>query len=125
MKRFSWIRKLFSSPRPIRNAPRRARPVVEALEDRIVPATIKVTTFADVVANDSLISLREAINQAATNPGDDQIQLPAGEYDLSQGQLSINDATGAVAIKGLGSGATIDAQGASGVLAIASGSTAE
>jgi hypothetical protein len=36
----SWIRKLFARPvtRPIRKRPHRARPVLEALEDRLVPS---------------------------------------------------------------------------------------
>jgi hypothetical protein len=42
---------------------------------------LTVTTKADTVANDSVISLREAVNYANTNPGADQIRfnLPVGE----------------------------------------------
>ena len=41
----SWIRTLFARPvtRPTRKAPNRARLVVEALEDRRVPAAFTVT----------------------------------------------------------------------------------
>jgi len=66
----SWIRKLGSVPelpqaRPSRRAPyqraaARYRPQLEALEDRLVPSTINVTTTADGVAG----SLRAAIIQA-------------------------------------------------------------
>lgn len=59
------------------------------------------------------------------NPGDDTIKLPVGEYDLSLGQLLINDASGSVMIKGIDGVASIDAQGSSQIIEIAAGSTAE
>src|SRR5262249_28684397 len=48
----SWTRKLFARPvtRPIRKAPRRARPVLEALEDRTVPSTFTVNNPTDMPA---------------------------------------------------------------------------
>src|SRR5262249_20312355 len=58
----------FRSPRPPRKGRPTAtifrrwfRPVVEQLEDRLVPATITVTTAADTLAVDGSVSLREAI----------------------------------------------------------------
>lgn len=109
-----WIHNLFTWPttRQILKVPRRTRLAVETLEDRTVLAPIAVTTFADVVADDDLTSLREAVAEAAVVPGDDQIHVPAGEYDLDLGQLSIDDTTGRLTIKGVGGVATIDAQGA-------------
>jgi len=63
---------------------RRCRPRLEQLEDRLTPATIAVTTFADVVdPNDPKMSLREAITQANTTPEADTIQLKAGVYEMS------------------------------------------
>ena len=41
----SWFRKLFArTPRTIRKAPVRCRPVLEAPEDRLAPAAYLVTT---------------------------------------------------------------------------------
>src|SRR5262245_31199487 len=101
---------------------KRLRPALERLEDRTVPATILVNTFADVVdPSDGLTSLREAIALAAdpaTHAGDDTIVLPheiggvAGTYALSPGLLIINDATGKLTILSDGGPATIDARGA-------------
>ncbi|MCY2947731.1 MAG: hypothetical protein NTZ71_06090, partial [Planctomycetota bacterium] len=53
------------------------RLVLEALEDRLVPAQIFVTTPDDVLDQaDGLISLREAIQQANLNPDHDDILFP-------------------------------------------------
>src|SRR6516164_861756 len=59
----SWIRNVFNRhvTRPIRKAPHRFRPAVEALEDRRVPATFTVTNSRD---DGSAGSLRWAVNQA-------------------------------------------------------------
>src|SRR5262245_7195572 len=114
--------------------PRRPHMGVQSLEDRTVPATIPVTTFADVVdLNDGLTSLREAIALAAdpaTHAGDDTIVLPheiggaAGTYALSPGLLIINDATGKLTILSDGGPATIDARGANRVFHVPTGSEA-
>jgi hypothetical protein len=74
----------------------------EALEHRIaLSATpIEVDTFADVVdPDDGLTSLREAVDQASANPGDDTIHLANGKYGLDLGQLSIEDASGKLTIE--------------------------
>ena len=53
------------------------RLMLEALEDRLVPAQIFVTTPDDVLDQaDGLISLREAIQQANLNPDHDDILFP-------------------------------------------------
>jgi CSLREA domain-containing protein len=58
---------------------------LECLEDRRVPATFLVNTFADVVNpnKDGVLSLREAINAANATPGADTIVLQAGVYRIS------------------------------------------
>src|SRR5262249_28664471 len=133
----SWLHnwtKNHRQTRPARRAAgrsppaRRYRPALEWLEDRVTPATIPVTTFADVVdPNDGLTSLREALAlaaDAATHAGADTIVLPhaisgvAGTYALSRGQLAIRDATGKLTIRSDGGPATIDARGHSRVFEV-------
>jgi CSLREA domain-containing protein len=69
------------------------RPSIERLEDRAVPATFTVTTFADTVdSTDGLLSLREAINAANALPGPDTIRLPAGTFRIERlGDDNTND----------------------------------
>src|SRR4051812_39004544 len=54
-----------------KRSPRR-RLVLETLEDRTVPATLTVTGVGDAIAEDGVVTLREAIvsanNNAAVNP---------------------------------------------------------
>jgi hypothetical protein len=61
-----------------------ARPVLEALEDRAVPAIIPVTTFTDedngFLGGGTGVSLREAVRYSVAN---DVAQLPAGMYGLT------------------------------------------
>src|SRR5437764_118045 len=53
-----------------RISPSRCRPLLEALEDRLAPAVITVTTAADdLTPHDGTVSLREAIT--AINAGND------------------------------------------------------
>src|SRR4051812_48570306 len=72
--------------------PRRFRPGIEGLEDRSVPATLLVNTFADNVIPDGFRSLREAVIEANRLPGPDTIRLQAGTYQISP--ASPNDTTG-------------------------------
>jgi CSLREA domain-containing protein len=63
---------------------RQLRPRLEGLEDRLVPATIRVTTIADVVnPKDGKVSLREAITAANRTTAPDMIILPAGVYRIA------------------------------------------
>jgi hypothetical protein len=94
--------------------------MAEPMESRTL-LSILVDTFDDVVADDGLTSLREAITQAAATPGADAIDLPTGSYALSLGELGIDDAD-PVTIEPVSGTATIDAQGASRVFSIAAGS---
>ena len=96
-------------------------------------ATITVTTTADVIdGGDGLTSLREAIIQANTNAGDDEIVLEAGTYTLSiagtgedaaaTGDLDITDTTGSTTITGAGEDlTTIDADRIDRVLHVLNG----
>ena len=48
----SWVRRLFSrTPGTVRQAPARFRPLLEALEDRLAPATLTVTTLSDATTH--------------------------------------------------------------------------
>src|SRR5438067_199635 len=87
MKR--WITRLwpFPSHRPALR-PRRPPLRLEQLEDRLVPATINVTTVADdLTPNDASVSLREALT--AVNAGND-----LGDPDITAqnpGTFGVND----------------------------------
>src|SRR5262249_9189945 len=97
----------------------RARPRLEQLEDRAVPATFTVTTALDVVnATDGKLSLREAVTRSNDRPGPDSIILPAGVFKIAVDGANEDanatgdfDVTDAVTIRGAGAGLTvIDAQ---------------
>jgi hypothetical protein len=90
MTRRSWIRNLFARrvTRPIRKKPPRARPTLEALEDRLPPATLTVNTLLDETTADSTLSLREAIN--VVNSGSTAGLSPAEMAQIS-GTLGVND----------------------------------
>jgi uncharacterized repeat protein (TIGR01451 family) len=80
------------------------RPWLEALEDRLAPATFNVTTNLEPSGTVNLttgvdtgtgkVTLRGAIEAANHLGGNNTINVPAGTYHLSQGQVSItNDLT--------------------------------
>src|SRR5260370_30103312 len=65
----------------------RIRPQLEVLEDRSMPSTFTVATTVDGGPG----SLRQAIVDANASPGADTINVPAGYYSLTLGQLNITD----------------------------------
>jgi CSLREA domain-containing protein len=124
-----WFGKGNSSRKIRKGRPARpGRPALEALEDRTVPTTFVVTSFADSNAAGAG-SLRDAVLAANADAGTatDVIQLQAGTYTLSlqsggarandaqSGSLNINNTAHTLLIEGTGStgtGATvIDASG--------------
>jgi hypothetical protein len=136
------------SPRPARkNAtnkhPRRFRPLLEALEDRLAPALLTVNTLQDETDHtDAVLSLREAIavvnSQSAgglsaaeqqqitgTLGGDDTIQfdpgLGGGTITLGGTELAV---TQPVSITGPAAGLTLDANHASRVFNVNDGTAA-
>ena len=85
-------------------------------------STYVVNTFVDQIdpPGSNTISLRDAIARAAAHPGADTIDIPAGRYKLTHGELLIDDATGLMTLNGMGGIAVINAQRKSRVLEIAS-----
>jgi uncharacterized repeat protein (TIGR01451 family) len=75
------------------------RPSLLVLEDRLAPAAFTVNTFSDTHAVNLLsgadktghVSLRSAIEAADHLGGGNSIRLPAGSYQLSLGQLEIQN----------------------------------
>src|SRR5262245_12966311 len=100
----SWLRNVFARPvsPPTRKAANRARLVVEALEDRCVPATFTVTNVLD---DGSVGSLRWAVSQANATAGADTINFSSTVFNtqrtitLTGGQLTFTD-TAKTAITG-------------------------
>src|SRR4051812_43789045 len=89
------------------SAAERGKPVppqLELLEDRWVPAAMvfTVTNALDEVGGDPGTSLREAIQAANANPGDDTVKFKAGlsgaHIHLSMGEIAITEN---LTIKGL------------------------
>src|SRR5947209_9334616 len=90
MTRLSWIRNAFArrATRPIRKAPPRSRPALEALEDRCVPSTLTVTSSADDVTVNH--TLRYAVAHAQSG---DTILLTAAiqaPIVLTHGELVLS-----------------------------------
>ena len=79
----SWLRNVFARPttRPIGKAPPRARPALEALEDRTVPSTFTVTNTLD---DGSAGSLRWAVGQANAAGGANTINFDPTVFASSQ-----------------------------------------
>src|SRR5258708_5205129 len=82
----SWLRNRTAPPQ--RHPARRFRPALDVLEDRAVPATLRVNTTFDVLGHDNgTLSLRQAIIDANAAPKGDTIVLPAGTYTLTRAGL--------------------------------------
>jgi hypothetical protein len=110
---FRKVRKPVSAPRP-----RRARPEIEAFEDRVVPAVINVNSLSDVLnPAPGVVTLRSAIQQAntdgdATNTinltvaGTYKITLAgtAGETDNQAGEFAILPTAGNLTIQNTSGG---------------------
>src|SRR5262245_36677149 len=113
----STFRRYSSRTDPGAKQGHRSRPrlAVEVLEDRLTPATIVVTTPADVVASgDGKVSLREAITRANTTVERDIITLAAGVYRIGiagageDGNASGDfDITNPLTIRGGGAASTV------------------
>ena len=127
----SWIRTLFArrDTGPIRKKPRRARLVLEALEERWVLSPIVVNNPTDIPVTGQ-IDLRQAISQANTNGGNETITFDPTVFKIPQtinlmsGQLELTDTTGTEAIVGPKVGVTVNAGGASRVFQVDGGVTA-
>jgi hypothetical protein len=99
-----WIRRLFTrTPHPARKAPARSRLLVEALEGRLAPATLTVTSTADALHynssatvtdltnhtnlvngnSDATVTLRDALNAANNTGGGYTIVLSNATYDFT------------------------------------------
>ena len=106
------------------------RPRLEALENRLAPATFTVNTTDDTpdahpgdgTAHDASghVSLRSAVTEADTLGGANTIVVPAGTYRLTRastlGDLSITDG---LTLSGAGASAvTVDALGLSRVFEV-------
>lgn len=87
-----FTRRPLKNDRPSTRRPSRSRLLVHALEQRLAPAVFTVTTEVDGVAG----SLRDAITQANTTPGVDDIVFGAGITSatpifLALGELTVTD----------------------------------
>ena len=109
---------------------RRLRPTLLALEERKLLSTIVVNNPTDTPVAGQ-IDLRQAIDMANTNGGDEVITFDRTVFarpqtiELTSGQLELSNTSEPITIKGPGAGdLTIDAGGTSRVFAIDPGVTA-
>ncbi len=83
-----------------------ARALLESLERRTLLSTLVVNVLGDPAsATPGQLSLREAIDQANTNPGADTVVFSpslSGTIVLAQGELTFSDISGATTITGPG-----------------------
>jgi len=80
----------------------------------------------DEPISDGLLSLREAIREANASGADSLIRLPAGTYELTEGQLALRSGSGATRIQGPAGGqAVVDALGNSRVLLVEADTSVE
>ncbi len=116
----SWIRKAVARPPtcPIRKVSLRARPALEALEERVVPATFTVNSLSD---NGSAGTLRYAINQANFNGQANIINFDSNVFSshktitLGGSVLMLTNIVGTQTITGPAAGVTISGGNQSGV----------
>ena len=104
MRTRSWIRHLFARPviRPFRKAPFRARPALEALEERWVLSPIVVTNPTDTpVAGQT--DLRQAIAQANATVGPATITFDSTVFATPQ-TITLTGTPAPTAWRGRGAG---------------------
>src|SRR5262245_32832714 len=99
-----WNRRRAHRPSSVRP---RCRPTLECLEDRTVPATFFVAPAptgndgnSGLTAADPFLTIQHALDVAAANPGDDDIQVASGTY-VEQLRIISN-----VTLTGAGAGTT-------------------
>src|SRR5262245_63855534 len=78
--------------RPAPSTSRRARPRLEALEDRTTPAHLFVNTLSQAIdPTDNLLSLREAIEAVNLRNLSQLSTAEEGQVSTAQGELGTND----------------------------------
>src|SRR5213596_1791841 len=101
----------------------------DALEGRVLFSAFVVDTLEDTfVLDDSVVSLREAVQLANANPGDDRITFAddvRGTITLILGQLEVTDTSGSLTIDGPAAAAlSVSGNNASRVFQIGGGGSA-